>query len=72
MHYISESQKRLKTLGINDYDKLVFGARPMNIKNPREGMLIKINKNNIILNGGWKDGLVIYPYLITKIYKWLK
>ena len=72
LHYISESKKRLEQLGIKDYDKLVFGARPMNIKNPREGMLIKINKNNIILNGGWKDGLVIYPYLITKIYKWLK
>ncbi len=71
-YYISESKKRLKKLGITEPDHIVFGARPMNIKNKRGGMLVKINSNNIILNGGWKDGLVIYPYLISQIYKWLK
>ena len=71
-HYINASLQRLKNNGINTYDKIVFGSRPMNVRNPREGMLLKVNKNNIIMNGGWKDGLVIYPYLISKIYKWLK
>ena len=70
--YINSSLERLKNNGINEYKKIVFGARPMNIKNPREGMLLRINKNNIVMNGGWKDGLVIYPYLISKIFKWLK
>lgn len=71
-NYIQNSIARLKALGIESYDQIVFGARPMNIKNPREGMLIRLNKNNIILNGGWKDGLVIYPYLISKLYDLIK
>ena len=70
--YIKNSIGRLKELGIADYDKIVFGARPMNVSDPRGGMLVKINKNNIVMNGGWKDGLVIYPYLISKIYDLLK
>jgi hypothetical protein len=67
--YIKNSINRLKALGINKYEKIVFGARPMNVSNPREGMLVKINSNNYIMSGGWKDGLVIYPYLINKLHK---
>lgn len=69
--YIQASLKRLKGHGLK-HEKIVFGSRPMNVKNPREGLLVKINENNIIMNGGWKDGLVIYPYLIKKLHKWLK
>ena len=70
-NYIKNSIKRLNKLGINKYEKIVYGARPMNTQNKRQGMLVKINNNNIVMNGGWKDGLVIYPYLISKIYKML-
>ena len=70
--YVQKSISRLASLGVTEYDQIVFGARPMNIKNPREGMLIRVNKNNIIMNGGWKDGLVIYPYLIEKLHKIIK
>ena len=69
--YIQSSLKRLKGHGLK-YNKIVYGSRPVNIKNPKEGLLVKINDNNIIINGGWKDGLVIYPYLIKKLNKWLK
>jgi|13_taG_2_1085334.scaffolds.fasta_scaffold07697_3 hypothetical protein len=69
--YIAKSLQRLKDYGMTKYKKIVFGSRPINVKNPREGMFIRINKNNIIINGGWKDGLVIYPYLIKKLEKWL-
>jgi|TARA_R110001592_G_scaffold336001_1_gene621068 hypothetical protein len=69
--YVQASLKRLKGHGL-EYNKIVFGARPMNTKDKKNGLLVKINENNIIINGGWKDGLVIYPYLIKKLHKWLK
>lgn len=71
-HYISNSKSRMLKHQLPKYDKIVFGSRPMNVKNPKEGMLLRISDNNYVLNGGWKDGLVIYPYLISKLRVWLK
>ena len=67
---IQNSLKRLKKYNLQA-EKIVYGARPMNKLEPRKGLLIKINKNNIVMTGGWKDGLVIYPYLINKLNRWI-
>jgi hypothetical protein len=71
--YIASTLKRASAIGLKGEYKIYFGARPfMNNANKKFGLYKKVNDNNYVLTGGWKDGLVIYPYLISKLMKDLK
>jgi hypothetical protein len=68
--YIDETLKRAKAIGLKGKYNIYFGARPfMNNESKKYGLYKKINDNNYVLTGGWKDGLVIYPYLVSKLIK---
>jgi hypothetical protein len=68
--YISETLKRAQEIGLKGNCQLQYGARPfIDTSNKKYGLYKKIDNNTFVLTGGWKDGLVIYPYLISKLVK---
>lgn len=71
--FIKATLIRAKKIGLSGKYLLQYGARPfINNKDKKYGYYKKINKNNFVLTGGWKDGLVIYPYLVTKLMNDIK
>ncbi len=68
--YIQNTLNRAKTIGLKGKYNIYFGARPfVNNQNKKLGLYKKINDNTFVLTAGWKDGLVIYPYLVNKLMK---
>jgi hypothetical protein len=68
--YIEETIQRAKNNGFKGAYKIYFGARPfIDNENKKFGLYKKISKNNYVFTGGWKDSLVIYPYLLSKFIK---
>ena len=69
-YYINESLKRISKIGLIGKYKLQFGARPfINNDTKKFGYYKKINQNNYVITGGWKDGMIIYPYLSSLLIK---
>lgn len=68
--YINETLLRAKKIGLSGKCLIKYGARPfINDKTKKNGYYKKINDSNYVVTGGWKDGLVIYPYLVSKLLK---
>jgi hypothetical protein len=68
--YIQETLERSSKIGLSGNYKIYFGARPfINSKEKRFGLYRKLSNNNYCFTGGWKDGMVIYPYMINKLKK---
>ena len=66
--YIENTLKRAKAIGLRGKYNIYFGARPfVNTDLKKFGLYRKISNNNYVLTGGWKDGLVIYPSLVSKL-----
>lgn len=71
--YIENTLQRAKKIGLTGKYNMYYGARPfMNNKLKKYGLYKKINDNNFVLTGGWKDGLIIYPYLVSKLMRDIK
>ena len=63
-------QRASKYFNLEGKHELVYGARPFvgeSMRNPLMGYVKKVSKRVHVLTGGWKMGLVIYPYLAEKI-----
>lgn len=68
--YIRQTLIRAKKIGLSGKYIIKFGARPfINDETKKFGYYKQVNKNNYVITGGWKDGLVIYPYLVSKLMK---
>lgn len=68
--YISKSLSRANDyFGLSNPSEIVFGMRPYvgkSANNPQMGYLKKVSPRVWVLTGGWKMGLMIYPYLAEK------
>lgn len=68
--YINKSIKRAEDyFGLKNPSEIVFGMRPYvgkTANSPKMGHLDRISKRVWVLTGGWKMGLMIYPYLAQK------
>ncbi len=63
-------QRAKKYFDLTGEFDIVYGARPFvgeNMRQPKMGYHKKINNRLHVLTGGWKMGLVIYPYLANKL-----
>jgi len=63
-------QRAKKYFNLTGKYETAFGARPFVGKNTRQPMMgyhKKLNGRLHVLTGGWKMGLVIYPYLANKL-----
>lgn len=66
--YLKETLARAKAIGLTGAYKVFYGARPfINTSEKKYGLFKRLSDNNYVLTGGWKDGLVIYPYLVRKL-----
>lgn len=66
--YIKQSLERIKKIGLQGRYSLQYGARPfVNNDKKKYGLYKKINKNNFVMTGGWKDGMVLYPFLSNQL-----
>jgi len=69
-HYIQETLKRAAKIGLSGKYQIYYGARPfVNNSQKKLGLYKRINSNTFVLTGGWKDGMVIYPYLVKQLMK---
>lgn len=68
--YVNKSIKRAKQyFNLSDPKEIVFGMRPYvgrTATSPKMGHLQKLSARVWVLTGGWKMGLMIYPYLAEK------
>tara|TARA_R100000278_G_scaffold122808_2_gene110036 strand:- start:1143 stop:1964 length:822 start_codon:yes stop_codon:yes gene_type:complete len=68
--YIGKSLSRAYDyFGLSDPSQIVFGMRPYvgaSANSPKMGHLEKISSRVWVMTGGWKMGLMIYPYLAEK------
>jgi hypothetical protein len=66
--YISQTIQRAAKIGLRGNFEMKYGARPFIAGNKKRfGLFAKVANNNYVLTGGWKDGLVIYPYLLNQL-----
>lgn len=69
-NYINQTIKRSENIGLKGNYIIQYGARPfIDNSNKKFGIYKKISNNNYIMTAGWKDSLVIYPYLLNKLLK---
>lgn len=67
-NFIENTIQRAKKIGFKGKYQIYFGARPfVNNSTKKFGYYKKVDENTFVITGGWKDGLVIYPYLINKL-----
>lgn len=68
--YINKSLGRAQEyFGLTNPKDIVFGMRPYvgkNANNPQMGHLDRLSTRVWVMTGGWKMGLMIYPYLAEK------
>tara|TARA_R100000773_G_scaffold22815_1_gene20115 strand:+ start:19034 stop:19855 length:822 start_codon:yes stop_codon:yes gene_type:complete len=71
--YINKSLNRAREyFGLINPAEIVFGMRPyvgVNAHNPKMGHLERISRRVWVMTGGWKMGLMIYPYLAEKFIR---
>ena len=68
--YINKSLERAQEyFGLTNPKDIVFGMRPYvgkSANNPQMGHLDRLSTRVWVMTGGWKMGLMIYPYLAEK------